>query len=221
MGRCKGYGDEMSKIPPALRDKLISVVSATIIGIAGGYAIKNQIDKPSTEVLLAHEIGAYYESSGKHIGVPYVDKIGKGQPLTVCNGVTGKGVIKGKYYTPEECFALELPIYLQAERDAKQMFKYWNTYNVWVRASLIDMIYNLGAPKLRTSTLVRKANNNDLIGMCMEMPKWVNGTVNGKSVVQPGLVARRGTTKELCAEWGSDGHFSERTLENLWPSTSH
>ena len=58
-----------------------------------------------------------------------------------------------------------------------------------------------------------KANNYDLNGACMEMPKWVRGTVNGKKVVQPGLVDRRGTTKELCAEWGRDGHFSEGLLQ--------
>ena len=47
----------------------------------------------SDAVKIAMLMGHKYESSGKHIGTPYVDKLGKGQPLTVCNGITGKGVV--------------------------------------------------------------------------------------------------------------------------------
>jgi GH24 family phage-related lysozyme (muramidase) len=76
------------------------------------------------------DIGAYYESSGRHIGTPYVDKVGKGQPLTVCNGVTGPEVVAGRYYTKTDCMRLELPMYLAAEAAAKRMFRHWSTYNV-------------------------------------------------------------------------------------------
>ncbi|THJ30308.1 lysozyme, partial [Lampropedia aestuarii] len=72
----------------------------------------------------------------------------------------------------------------------------------------IDMLYNLGDASLVSSTLLRKANAGDLAGACAEMPRWVFGTVNGQRVRLNGLVNRRGTTAELCAEWGRDGHFS-------------
>lgn len=198
-------------MPDVLRRRLIEAA----IGIAGAaagagvYVAQERLALPSAEVRLAMEMGSYFESSGRHIGTPYVDKLGKGQPLTVCNGVTGPEVVAGRYYTPDDCKQLELPKYRQAERDAKRLFKRWDTYNVWVRASLIDMIYNLGASAVDGSTLQRKANAGDLDGACAEMPRWVYGTVKGQRVRLDGLVTRRESTRELCAEWGRDGHFSE------------
>lgn len=194
----------MSKIPAVLRSKLMALA----LGAAAGAATFVAVDQPSAEVQLAMEIGAHYESSGRHIGTPYVDKLGKGQPLTVCNGVTGPEVQAGKFYSKEDCKRLELPKYLAAERAAKRLFMHWAGYNVWVRASIIDMLYNLGEGALRGSTLLALANDGQLEAACAQMPRWVYGTVNGKKTQLPGLQDRRGTTAELCAQWGRDGHFS-------------
>lgn len=197
----------------AVKKRLLATAVALAAG-AGGFATQyaNQSQQPSPEVQLAMEIGAHYESGGRHIGKPYVDKLGKGQPWTVCNGVTGKGVDPSRYYTPDDCKRLELPKYLESERAATGLFTRWAGYNVWVRASMIDMIYNLGPEALQGSTLHRIANAGDLTGACMQMPRWVRGTVNGQKVPLPGLVDRRDTTRELCAEWGRTGHFSAGLL---------
>ncbi|THJ30930.1 lysozyme, partial [Lampropedia aestuarii] len=130
----------MSKIPASLKQRLL--VAAFSLSAAGGYAVY-EASQPSAAVQLAHEIGAHYESSGRHIGTPYVDTLGKGRPWTVCNGVTGPDVIAGKTYTREECKALELKILQRSEKAAKRMFAHWDDYNVWVQASIIDMLYNL------------------------------------------------------------------------------
>ncbi|MDH0494146.1 lysozyme [Comamonas aquatica] len=197
----------MSKVPTVLRNKLLQLALGFAVG-ATAYVAVDQPAKPSQAVQLAMELGAHYESSGRHIGVPYVDKLGKGQPLTVCNGVTGPEVVAGRYYSKDDCYRLELPKYLQAERAGKRMFKHWGAYNAWVQASFIDMIYNLGAPAVQGSTLLALANAGDLDAACAQMPRWVRGTVNGQSVRLPGLVDRRATTAELCRDWGRDGHFS-------------
>lgn len=204
----------MSKVPTVLRNKLLQLALGFAVG-ATTYVAVDQPAKPSQAVQLAMELGAHYESSGRHIGVPYVDKLGKGQPLTVCNGVTGPEVVAGRYYSKDDCYRLELPKYLQAERAAKRMFKHWGAYNVWVQASFIDMIYNLGAPAVQGSTLLALANDGDLDGACAQMPRWVRGTVNGQSVRLPGLVDRRTTTAELCRDWGRDGHFSVIAIRGL------
>lgn len=196
----------------ALRKKLLAAATAAAIAGAGGYASRAP-DQPSAAVRIAMEIGAHYESSGRHIGVPYRDMIGKGQPWTVCNGVTGAGVVPGRYYTAEDCKRLELPIYLAAERDGRRLFFQWDRYNVWVQASIIDMVYNLGAPTVAGSTMRTLANAGNLLGACAQQPRWVMGTVNGVKVRMAGLVDRRSTTAELCAEWGRDGHFSAAVLE--------
>ena len=195
----------------AIRSRLLKAALAIAMGAAG--VATYQVQQPSTAVLLAMELGSHFESSGRHIGTPYVDKLGKGQPLTVCNGVTGDGVVAGRTYSPNDCKQLELPRYLEAERQARAALRHWSNYNQWVQASFIDMVYNLGPSALDGTTIARLANAGDLDGACAQMPRWVRGTVAGQKVTLPGLVDRRATTQELCAEWGRTGHFSEHILE--------
>lgn len=201
-------------IKDALRKRLLDAAVALTVGAAGGVATHYAVQgsQPSDPVVLAMEVGSYYESSGRHIGTPYIDKLGKGQPLTVCNGVTGAGVVAGRYYTPDDCKRLELPRYTEAERQARAALVHWSTYNAWVRASFIDMVYNVGPSALAGTTIARLANAGDLAGACQQMPRWVRGTVAGKSTVLPGLVDRRDATRELCEQWGRDGHFSATLL---------
>ena len=194
----------------ALRNRLIQV--AIVLATGGAGTAAHFAGQPSDAAVLAMELGSHYESSGRHIGTPYIDALGKGKPLTVCNGVTGKGVVAGRYYTPEDCQRLELPRYIEAERQARAALQHWGGYGVWVQASFIDMVYNLGPSVLSGTTIVRLANAGNLPAACEQMPRWVKGTVNGKSVTLPGLVDRRNTTRELCAEWGRDGHFSTTAI---------
>lgn len=197
-----------------LRNRLLAVAASAAVAGTGAYVASQQ---PSAEVRLAMELGAHFESSGRHIGTPYVDRLGKGQPLTVCNGITGREVVAGRYYTPEDCHRLELPRYREAEKQARARLFRWDSYNPWVRASFIDMVFNLGASSLDGTTIQHLANAGDLAGACAQMPRWVYGTVAGQRMRLPGLVDRRDTTRELCAEWGRDGHFSAGALAKAAP----
>ena len=194
-----------------LKNRLLQAATALAIGAAGAVAT-HVPEKPSAAVVLARELGSYYESSGVHIGTPYIDKQGKGQPLTVCAGVTGPEVVAGRYYTPADCERLELRKYREAERIARAALKHWDAYNVWVQASFIDVAYNVPSALAAGTGMARLANAGDLVGACLQMPRWVLGTVNGQKLPQPGLIDRRETTRELCAEWGRTGHFSEGLL---------
>lgn len=206
-----------SKVPIWLAGRLAAL--AIITGAAGGavyvandaaveagltdqyvHAVASDPDT-SPGVKVAMVLGHFYESSGKHIGRPYVDKLGKGQPLTVCNGITGAGVVAGKWYTPAECYALEKGRYLQAERQARSLLRYWQSYTPTTQGTAIDFVHNKGAAALETSTARRKANAGDLAGFCAEMPKWNKGTVRGVKVVLPGLQLRGDANAELCADW--------------------
>lgn len=189
---------------PGLRKRLLAVAASLAVAGSGAYVA----NRPSDAVVLAMEMGAHFESSGRHIGTPYVDRLGKELPLTVCNGITGAEVVAGRYYSPTDCKRLELPRYREAEQLAARRLQHWASYNPWVRASFIDMVFNLGPSALDGTTIQRLANAGDLAGACQQMPRWVYGTVNGQRARLPGLVDRRDTTRELCAEWGRAGHFS-------------
>lgn len=198
-------------IPSTLRDKFIKITAGLLTAGAityGTYQAANpSVDANHPAIVLAMEMGAYYESGGRHIGKPYRDNIGRGRPWTVCHGITGPEVDPNKYYTPEDCKRLELPRYIQAFNEARRNLRFWDQYNVFVQASFIDMIFNLGITSLRTSTAFRLANEGKLDLACMQMPRWVYGTVSGARVVLSGLVGRRETGRELCAEWGRKGRL--------------
>ncbi|GAB2703951.1 glycoside hydrolase family protein [Comamonas sediminis] len=208
----------MSRVPNALRTGLVAL--GILLGGAGGYVVSGR-DKAAAQAMaersqyiqavaadpgtseavkIAMVMGSYYESSYRHIGTPYVDKLGKGQPLTVCNGITGSAVVAGRYYTPADCYALEKDRYQAAERTAMGMFRLWSTYTPLQQAVFIDFIHNKGEGALYTSTLLRKANAGDVVGACRENPRWNRGTVNGVSVLLPGLQARGDANGEICEE---------------------
>ena len=59
--------------------------------------------------------------------------------------------------------------------------------------ALTSFAYNVGAQNLKTSTLLRKANEGDVIGASEEFGKWIHA--NGK--VMQGLVRRREAEREM------------------------
>lgn len=207
--------NQNSKVPKFLSARIAALVVSA--GLAGGTYWNSQVtpdaqadqyvqavaadDSISPGVKVAMVLGSFYESGGRHIGTPYVDKLGKGQPLTVCNGITGPGVFAGKNYTPADCYALERWRYLKSEGEAKQLLLGWGTYDPFVQGTFIDFVHNKGAAALASSSMLRKANAGDLVGACLENPRWSKGTVRGVSTVLPGLVMRGESNDEICREW--------------------
>ncbi len=205
----------MSRIPPQLAQKLAALV--LLAGLGGGAMVTSQVTEEalrdqyvqavagdpelSPAVKVAMVMGSEYESSGRHIGTPYIDRAGRGQPLTVCNGVTGAGVVAGRYYTPADCFKMERARYIQAERDAARLLRYWASYDPFARATFIDFVWNKGPQALEGSTMRRKANAGDLAGACRENPRWNRGTVRDVSIVLPGLQLRGDSNDEICRNW--------------------
>ena len=206
-----------SKIPRFLAGRLAALVLT--LGAGGGAYLA--ADQAAIEQGLAHQyvqavaadpdsskgvkvamvMGHFYESSGRHVGTPYIDKLGKGSPLTVCNGITGTGVIAGKWYSPGECYQLEKGRYLQSERAAQRLLAYWPSYDAFVQGTFIDFLHNKGEANFSTSTMRRKANAGDLVGACLENPRWNKGTVKGVSTVLPGLQGRGDSNDEICRVW--------------------
>lgn len=218
--------DVRSKVPAWLSGRLLALVLLT--GGGGAVLVQDQalqVPEAQLQQALADEyvravsadtttsqavkvamvLGSFYESSGKHIGTPYVDKLGRGQPLTVCNGITGAGVAAGRWYGPANCYQLEKARYLTAERAAQRLLNRWASYDPFVQGQFIDFLHNKGEGAFTTSTMRRKANAGDLVGACRENPRWNKGTVNGVQQVLPGLQLRGDSNDEICSLWRLDG----------------
>ena len=202
-----------SKVPTQLK----AGIAALMIAMGGGYVAYTQIDGETTALLrnqyvqavaadkgtseavkVAMVMGAYYESSYKHIGTPYVDRLGKGQPLTVCNGITGPQVVPGRYYTPADCYRLERAKYVSNEAHLKRALPKWPSYTVLQQATFIDFTHNKGAGAFDGSTMRRKLLAGDVVGACRENVRWNKGTVNGALAVLPGLKERADANAEIC-----------------------
>lgn len=202
-----------SKVPAQLK----AGIAALMIALGGGYAAYTHIDGETTALLrnqyvqavaadrgtseavkVAMVMGAYYEGSYKHIGAPYVDRLGKGQPLTVCNGITGAQVVPGRYYTPGDCYRLERAKYVSNEAHLKGTLPKWPSYTVLQQATFIDFLQNKGSGAFDGSTMRRKLLAGDVAGACRENVRWNKGTVNGVSTVLPGLKVRADANAELC-----------------------
>lgn len=202
----------MSAVPKALRNSLAAL--GILVGAGGGAYVATEIhdevlrgeyvravaaDPETSEAIkIAMVMANYYESSNRHIGTPYVDKLGKGQPLTVCNGITGPDVVPGRYYTPADCYRLEKGRYVQYERQAPTLLNHWASYGPFTRATFFDFMHNKGSGALANSTMRRDANAGNIAKACRENTRWNRGTVAGVLTVLPGLDLRARSNAEIC-----------------------
>ncbi len=63
--------------------------------------------------------------------------------------------------------------------------------------ALVSFVFNLGADKFRSSTLLMRLNQGAYELAADEFPKWKYGTVDGKKQVLPGLVSRRAEERTM------------------------
>ncbi|EOL8949901.1 lysozyme [Cronobacter dublinensis] len=157
-------------IPSSLRNKLIAAAGGGSMLIAtvflGG--------KDGVE-------GRVYE--------PYKDVAGV---WTVCDGITGAGVIQGKHYTDRECDSLLWQRVRQVKAQVDPLVKV--PLGEYQRAALYSFTYNVGIGSFSKSTLLKRLNAGDQEGACNELRRWVYaGGVKWK-----GLLNRREMEQSLC-----------------------
>ena len=204
----------MSRVPAQLRTSIAALV--LLIGAGGGaYYVDEAATREantnayiqavaadpevSDAIRIAMVMASFYESSNRHIGTPYVDKLGKGRPLTVCNGLTGREVVAGRYYSPAECYRLEKRRYVGYEVFLKQSVGVaYLRASPLQKATFLDFVHNIGSAGFSESSMRRKLLAGDVVGACRENRKWVYGTINGAKVVLPGLLVRRNANSDLC-----------------------
>lgn len=110
---------------------------------------------------------------------------------TICRWHTA-GVRMGDKATPDECAALAQADTLDALRDVDRLVTV--SLNANELGAYTDFVYNVGAEKFRTSTMLRKLNAGDRPGACAELKRWVYA--GGKVLM--GLVKRRDAEYRLC-----------------------
>jgi lysozyme len=120
---------------------------------------------------------------------PYEDIVGV---LTVCQGYTGKDIVRGKKYTPEQC-----KVYLAKELSAhgEGVLKCTNVPLTEYQYNAYTMFaYNVGTTGYCKSSLLKKLNAGDYKGACDGLLKW--SYAGGKHI--PGLYNRRVYERKMC-----------------------
>ncbi|AQT27767.1 endolysin [Ralstonia phage RS-PI-1] len=145
-------------------------LTARVVAIALGAALALGV-KFEGEVLTAYR---------DPVGIP-----------TICRGHTA-GVQMGDKATPDECDALAHMDTMDALRDVDRLVKVELNGNEL--GAYTDFVYNVGATKFASSTMLRKLNAGDHAGACEELKRWVYA--GGK--VLNGLVKRRDAEYRLC-----------------------
>jgi len=128
---------------------------------------------------------------------------------TICYGHT-QGVKIGQNATEKQCLAYlgEDTKKVSEAIDRLVMIEISDT----TKASFISFSYNMGIGAFSRSTMLKKLNNNDIIGACQELPKWICSSVKEGSgdssgsckskkknkTVLKGLVIRREAEQKLC-----------------------
>lgn len=129
-----------------------------------------------------------WESGGKVHTVPYRDIVGV---LTVCDGITGKGVIEGKTYTKAECEALLQERVAEAYSHVQRCIK---NPNLNQAVALTSATFNIGPRVVCGSTLQKYANAGDWNRACAELLRW--NKAGGREV--NGLTLRRIDENAVC-----------------------
>jgi len=118
----------------------------------------------------------------------YSDPVGR---LAVCYGHDDPTLKPGTVYTQQQCQEM-LAQDLTAHADALACIKAPMTDGQ--KAAFVSFAFNVGAKKFCGSTLVAKANVDDMPGACTELSRWTYA--GGKQL--PGLVRRRAAERAVC-----------------------
>jgi lysozyme len=130
----------------------------------------------------------------------YVDRLGKGSPLTYCYGST-QGAVEGRTYNHAECLAA---LETDAKRHAKDIAPCLPPgLPPKTAGAFIDFGYNVGATTFCKSSVSRKALAGDLHGACRSIGLYVYS--NGKDCWLKtsrcgGIPRRRADEITLCQE---------------------
>jgi lysozyme len=109
---------------------------------------------------------------------------------TIGVGHTGPEVVKGLTITKDCSRALLTADALTACRAVDQLVRVPLTANQ--RIVLVSFVFNLGASRLKTSTILRLLNQGDYASVPRELARWNKETLKDGTVrVNPGLTNRR------------------------------
>jgi lysozyme len=165
-------------ITKALKSKVFAAL--VVAGVSGPVAyVASELTVPSEGVMT-------------HL---HLDPVGL---KTTCIGhLVKKGEVAKQNYTEDECIDQFVKDWIEheklVEKAVKVPFK-----SEWMKGAVTDFTFNKGGGNLNSSTLLKKLNGGNYSGACLELTKWVYGTIDGKKVKLKGLEIRASEQYKYC-----------------------
>lgn len=117
---------------------------------------------------------------------------------TTCIGhLVKKGETPKQNYTEKECIDQFVKDWKEHQKIVHDLVKV-PFKSEWMEGGVTDFTFNKGGGNLKSSTLLFKLNRKDYDGACLELLKWVYGTVDGKKVKLKGLEIRASNQYKYC-----------------------
>lgn len=140
----------------------------------------------------------------------YVDQAGI---LTVCGGITGKGVVKGKFYSWAECDALEIAFIERMNAAIGKCIGVGLTPGEWKAWG--HFTFNVGTTAFCKSTAASLLREGKYAQACAQMARWTYITKPGRGSVNcrikaekcGGIPKRRDLEMKWCLDAQTDGSW--------------
>lgn len=117
---------------------------------------------------------------------------------TTCIGhLVKKGETPKQNYTEDECIDQFVKDWVIHEKIVEQAVTV-PFRSPWMKGAVTDFTFNKGGGNLNSSTMLAKLNRKDYDGACVELTKWVFGTIDGKKVKLKGLEIRASKQYKYC-----------------------
>lgn len=125
----------------------------------------------ATAALVMALVAALGQNDSAHEGRRYKPYLDGGGVPTVCAGITGKAVVWGKTYTPDECTALEAAY-------IREMLHYMGAcvrgeFEFHEIKAWGHFAYNIGTPAFCSSTAARRLNAGERQSACAEISRFM------------------------------------------------
>jgi lysozyme len=192
---------EQKKVAPRAGPAAAPVRQAAIpAAVLAAAALAAHFAEPQTERFEG------VKSDGHGNAVSYVDRLGKGQPVTMCFGQTG--FIKAPNgHLIKVTLGLKFPIAhcrkVLEENELGYAIPIWRVTpgiadypHTWSAA--IDFVHNFNIRVYARSSIAREFNAGHWLAGCDRFLPYNKGTVRGRLVVLPGLDDRRHRNRAEC-----------------------
>lgn len=120
-----------------------------------------------------------------------------GKPTACIGHLIQAGERAQKTYTEEQCIDMFVSDWIKHEKLLNSVVKV-PYKSEWMKGAVTDFTFNKGIGNVKSSTMLSNLNSRNYDAACMQLTRWVFGTIDGKKVKLKGLEIRAQAQYKYC-----------------------